>query len=159
MGLVKLTNTGIEQVVFTWGGKNYYLDPNGGELIINDSIAKRWLGDWTLKDENEIAVEQRRLKKLHKVFPNPDAPIKVEPVAMSKRTIVEEKDKKPPQKVNPFVKVPGEKEKEFEDLEKLEEEEELSMEEDTKPMDWSSRNKDEAEAEKKAIARKKAKSK
>ena len=156
MELVRLINNGDAQVKFMWAGREYLIDPGGGEVVISEAIAKRWLGDWDLKGENEIAAEMKRLKKLHGIFPNPDIKIKVEKVLMVKRTTEDEAKDKIPKRVNPYVDLPEDKEKEFEDLKNIEsKEEDMNVEEEERPMDWSSRNADEVKAEKEAIEKKK----
>lgn len=156
--LVRLINSGKKQLPLMFDGDEYLLDPDGGELIVPEELAKHWVGDWDLKKEDEIHEEQIRLKKLHNNFPSKDFPLKVVKIPLVKRTVNKE-SKKDVKKVNEFVEVP--KEKEFEDLEDIQNKEDDVRDVDGKErpaMDFTDRSKDEAKAEKAAIAEKKRKS-
>lgn len=120
MALVKIINTSkARSMTLKWDGKEYPLDAEGGELIIDEYVAKHWLGDWDLKDEDAIKAEQKRVKRLHNDFPNEDTVIKVEPVVESVRTTAPSAKPGPPKKVSSYVKTPEKDEEEFEDLKKV----------------------------------------
>jgi len=152
--LVKVINTGTEGMNLIHAGKLYRLDANGGELIIEEGIAKHWFGDWSLVDEDAVLAENKRITMLHKNFPNPNITLKITKLREIVRTEKELMHEAEPKPVNPYLEAP--KENEFEDLRKLETMRDVDTDE---PMDWSERNKQEQEAEREAIARKKAASK
>lgn len=117
MSLVKLINNGSEQLLLEHDSKKYRLDPDGGELVIDENVAKHWVGDWTLKKEEDVIKEQKRLSRLHANYPREEIAIKVVPLVEEKRTVKENFAESKKDVVNPFLDVPGEKE--FEDLEKI----------------------------------------
>lgn len=158
--LVRIINNGKKQLPLMFDGKKYLLDPDGGELMVPGEIAKHWIGDWDLKKDEDVHDEQIRLKKLHSGFPSEDFPLKVVKIPLVKRTTNADADaNKKPKKVNEFVETP--KEKEFEDLNELQNKEDDMRDVDGKErstMDWGDRKTEEAAAEKEAITKKKAKS-
>lgn len=119
--LVKLINNSkTRDMTFRWDGKDYELTSNGGYIIVDADIAKHWLGDWDLKDESELAVERRRVSRLHNNYPDPDLPIDVQPVEEAvKGPSAPKAPKGSPQSVNPFVKTSVPDEEEFEDLKEI----------------------------------------
>lgn len=118
MALVKLTNIGEETFEGVYDGKVFKIDPDkDGQsfVIVEEAVAKHWLGDWSLTDENAKAREKRRIEMLFR--PNMKYKIVVTPFKVESRTQEVNPYKPDPVIVNENILVPDQKE--FEDLEEL----------------------------------------
>ena len=122
--LVKLTNVGEAPYRAGHDGKHYLIEPNGGYVIIDSLVAKHWLGDWEIQNDEEIPVDEKILEKTrvkkYNTYPNPGYKIVVEPVTTEKKkdpdySVLETKEVI----INKYVIAPGVNEEEFEGLKDL----------------------------------------
>ncbi|MAH45215.1 hypothetical protein CMI37_05265 [Candidatus Pacearchaeota archaeon] len=121
MALVKLKNVGTEPFVGIWDNEEYIIDPDPkGEsfIIVDEKIAKRWLGNWDAKTKEDKLLEAKRIKMYTRKDPKPEWDIKIEKVVEKQRKKDFKKVTPPPIDINPLVTPPTEEE--FADLKEIE---------------------------------------
>lgn len=118
MALVKLINLGPENFTKIHNGVKYSLDadPSGATfLIVDEGVAKHWLGDWTIDEVIAANAEKKRLLLLNGTQPQ-NYKIKVERLKEMVVTDRDTTDEDVPV-INEAVEAP--EEKEFEALDEI----------------------------------------
>ena len=117
MALVKLINMGPGTFTKIHNGVKYALspDPSGtNTLIVEEGIAKHWLGDWGITDAIEAEAEKKRLTLLNG-SQEPNYKIKVERLKEMAVNVVDNEEDEIPV-INEAVEAP---EEEFEALDEI----------------------------------------
>lgn len=120
MALVKLVNIGEEAFEGFFNGEKYTIAPDkSGKsfIIVDEKIAKHWLGDWDLKGEEAKHAEAKRVKMYTRSYPDAGWIIDVERVVERQKEEARKRYTPKEVEINPTVRPPDDKE--FEDLEEV----------------------------------------